>query len=257
MTSFSRESFPERLWSIFRWAIERTSSRRTASSDGRSRSLSSNWHDEALAARLRGHHRGLRAGDELAGICGVLRPDRDSGRAVSLPTASASSFASSLADALAQRDRALHVSGRDDDGELLAADAADHVRRADGRAQDVGDLVEQLVADAVTVDVVHLLEVVEVEHHEGDGVVCGGCAQELLPKAVVERPVVVEAGQRVRLGLVLEPRANVGVVEREGGGVPEPLGEEELLVGEGRVLADAVDVERPLEAATRDRAAPR
>ena len=128
---------------------------------------------------------------------------------------------------------------------------------ADGRAQHVGDLMEQLVADAVAVDVVHLLEVVEVEHHEGDGVVRGRRTQELLAEAVVERPVVVEAGQRVRLGLVLEPRADVGVVDRERGGVAEALGEQELLVREGGMLPDAIDVERPLQPAARDRAAPR
>jgi hypothetical protein len=104
--------------------------------------------------------------------------------------------------------------------------------------------MKQLVADAVPVDVVHLLEVVEIEHHHGDRVVCCGGTQELLAKAVVERPMVVETRQCIRLGLVLEPRADVGVVDRERGGVPEPLGEKELLVREFGVLADAVDVER-------------
>ena len=111
------------------------------------------------------------------------------------------------------------------------------------------DLLEQLIADTVAVDVVHLLEVVQVEHHDGNGVVRSRCGQERLSQAVVERAVVVEAGECVRLGLVLEARADVGVVDRERGGVPEALREEELLVGERGVLADAVDVERALAVA--------
>ena len=107
------------------------------------------------------------------------------------------------------------------------------VARTDG-AEDVGDLVQELVADAVAVDVVHLLEVVEVEHHERDRVVRGGRPQELLAQAVVERAVVVEAGERVGLGLVLEARADVRVVDRERGGVAEALREQELLLGEAR-----------------------
>ena len=157
----------------------------------------------------------------------------------------------------ASDDRAAYVSRREDHRELLATDAADDVRRAHRRAQDVGDLVQQLIADAVAVDVVHLLEVVEVEHHDRDGVVRGRRLQERLAQAVVERAVVVEAGEGVGLGLVLEPRADVRVVDRERGGVAEALREEELLVGERSVLADAVDVERALQPAACDRAAPR
>ena len=172
---------------------------------------------------------------------------------VSGPTASVSwSFASSSPIRSAQRGRAAQVAGREDHGELLAADAADDVGRADRGAQDVRDLVQQLVADAVAVDVVHLLEVVEIEHHHGDGVVRRGRRQQSLAQPVVEGTVVVEAGQRVGLGLVLEARPDVRVVDRERGGVAEALGEEELLVGELRVLADAVDVERALELSASD-----
>ena len=169
---------------------------------------------------------------------------------MSRPTASASSFASFSPIRSASAVGAAQVARREDHRELLAADAADDVASsADRRAKDVRDLVEELVADTVAVDVVDLLEVVEVEHHDGDGVVRRRRVQERLPQAVVERAVVVETGERVRLGLVLEARADVRVVDRERGGVAEALGEEELLLRERRVLADAVDVERSLEAA--------
>ena len=62
----------------------------------------------------------------------------------------------------------------DDDRELLAADPADDVVGADGRAQVVGELGEHLVADRVPEDVVHLLEVVDVDHHDRDVRVLAG-----------------------------------------------------------------------------------
>ena len=125
------------------------------------------------------------------------------------------------------------------------------VERTDD-AEDVRDLEQDLVSDAVAVHVVDLLEVVEVEHHERDRVVLGRRAHDLLAEAIVEGAVVVEAGQRVGRGLVLQSRADVRVVDRERGGVAEARCEEELLVGEARVLADAVDVERALEPPARD-----
>ena len=101
-------------------------------------------------------------------------------------------------------------------------------------------------------DVVDLLEVVDVEHQQGDGVACSARARELCAQPLVEDAVVVEAGERVGLRLVLEPRTHLRVVERERCGVAEPLRELELVVREGRAVADAVDVERALQRAARD-----
>ena len=171
---------------------------------------------------------------------------------VSGPTASASSFASCspIRSASAVELR------RSPDGRITA-NSSPPTRQTTSVVRTVArrtsaTWLQELVADAVPVDVVDLLEVVEVEHHHRDGVVRGGRAQERLAQPVVEGAVVVEAGERVRLGLVLEPRADVRVVDRERGSVAEALREEELLVGERRVLADAVDVERALELAARD-----
>ena len=121
------------------------------------------------------------------------------------------------------------VGGRENDRELLAADPADDVARPHGRAKQVCHLEQELVADAVAVDVVDLLEVVEVEHDQADRVVLRRRPHELLPQAVVERPVVVEAGQRIGGCLVLESGPDVGVVDRERGRVAEARREEELL----------------------------
>ncbi len=209
-------------------------------------------HDEPLPAGLRRHHRRLGAGDELARVGGVLGADRDPGRDRELADSLGLEQSELDADALGERGGAPDVPGGEDHRELLAADAADDVRRTDGRAEHIGDPLQEVVADAVAVDVVHLLEVVEVEHHDRDRLVCGGGSEELLAEAVMERAVVVEARQRVGLRLVLETRADVGVVDGERRRVAEALREEELLVGEGRLLADAVDVERPLELSTCD-----
>ena len=67
----------------------------------------------------------------------------------------------------------------------------------------------------------------------------------------MEGPVVPEPGERIGLRLELEARPHVGVVERERGGVAETDGEPELLLGE-LLQPDAVDVERPLDAAASD-----
>ena len=81
----------------------------------------------------------------------------------------------------------------------------------------VGELGQHLVADGVAEDVVHLLEVVDVEHHQRDVLVLAEALRQLAAEALVEVAVVVEPRERVGLGFALEPRADVRVVERERG----------------------------------------
>ncbi len=69
---------------------------------------------------------------------------------------------------------------------------------------------------------------------------------------LVEDAVVEEAGERVGLRLVLEPRARLRVVERECGGVAESLRELELALVERGVLAEPVHVEDALDRRARD-----
>ena len=101
------------------------------------------------------------------------------------------------------------------------------------------------------VDVVDTLEVVDVEHEHGDRVVGAADAVQLGAEAVVEVAMVVETGQGVRLRLELEAGAHLRVVERERSGVAEALRQVELLLGEGSVVAEAIDVERALDRAAR------
>jgi hypothetical protein len=200
-----------------------------------------------LAARLRGHHRDLRAGDELARVHGVLRALGDPDRDAELPGGPHVGLGERVDDPARQAERVAGVARGHDHAELLAAEAADDVRGADDPAEEVGELDEHDVADAVAVDVVHALEVVEVEHEDGDRVVRPACPVQLGAEAVVEVAVVVEARERVGLRLELQGGAHLRVVERERGGVAEALRQLELLVGEDGADAEAVDVERALD----------
>ena len=116
----------------------------------------------------------------------------------------------------------------------------------------VGELGQHVVADSVSEDVVHLLEVVDVHHHEHDVLVLARCAGQLAAEAFVEVAMVVETGERVCLGLALEPRTDVSVVEGKRRRVAEALRQLELLLREAGVLTDPVDVESALQRATRD-----
>ena len=118
--------------------------------------------------------------------------------------------------------------------------------------QRIGEAAQDLVAGAVAEDVVDAFEVVDVEHDDGNRLVRAAGVRERPPQALVEGPVVVEPGQRIGLRLVLEPRADLGVVEREGRGVAEALRELELVVVERGGLAETVDVERAFDRAARD-----
>ncbi len=209
-------------------------------------------HDLVLAARLRGHHRRLGARDQLARVRRVLGPVGDPDRDRDLAGHVELDLLEPRRQPVRHRHRVGCVAGGDDDGELLAADPADDVRRAHRGAQVVRQARQHLVAGAVAVDVVDLLEVVDVDHHERHRLVDGRAARQLAPQPLVEVAVVVEPRERVGLGLVLELRAPVCVVERERGRIAEALRQLELLLAEGRVLADPVDVERSLQQAARD-----
>ena len=84
---------------------------------------------------------------------------------------------SAAADALDEPRGLVGVGLRREHAELVAALADDRVLVAHGRAQRVGDLAQQLVADRVAERVVDGLEAVEVEHeHATAAGRCGGGA---------------------------------------------------------------------------------
>ena len=124
-----------------------------------------------LAARLRGHHRRFRAGDQLAWVAGVRGSFRETHRKRQPAGRTELLRRDALFDPLGQTGRAHGVGDRHDHGELLTAEAAHDVRATAGRAQRVGELGEDLVTDRVPVHIVRALEVVDVEHQHSDGLV--------------------------------------------------------------------------------------
>ena len=58
------------------------------------------------------------------------------------------------------------VEGEDD--ELVAADTGDSVARPHDRFEALGERTEHIVAGAVTADVVHFLEAVQVDNDQGE-----------------------------------------------------------------------------------------
>ncbi len=99
----------------------------------------------------------------------------------------------------------------------------------------------------MAVHVVDALEVVDVEHQDGDGPMGSACLLHRVQQPLVEASVVEQAGERVGLRFALEPRADLRVVDRERGGVAESLRELELVLGEEPLVALAVDVEHALD----------
>ena len=152
-----------------------------------------------------------------------------------------------LAHAVGQSHRVVGRAGREDHGELLAADPADDIGRPHQVGQDLGEPAQQLVTGAVAVDVVHLLEVVEVEEEQRHGIVrpVGPC--ELGSQPLVERAVICQARQPVGLRLPRESGIDLRVVERQRGRVAEAYGKPELLLGEADVDTEAIDVEGALD----------
>ena len=207
--------------------------------------------DPALAARLGRHHRELGTGDELARVGSVVGPERDPGRDGHRPRGIELGEGDPFRDPLGERMRDLEIARGENDRKLLSARPAHVVAGTHHGSELVGQLGEDLVPGCVPVNVVDPFEVVEVEHQQGHRFVLGGALEERIAEPLVEGAVVPEARERVGLGLELETRAHMGVVERERGGIPEPDGQPELLLGE-LLQPDAVDVERPLDAAPGD-----
>ena len=88
-------------------------------------------------------------------------------------------------------------------GELVAAEAGDHVAGAQHAAQALGDDLEQAVAGAVAERVVDDLEVVEVDEQHRDLERLRRRRSASL-QALQEERAVRQAGERVVVGLVVE-----------------------------------------------------
>nr|WP_255600999.1 hypothetical protein [Blastococcus sp. LR1] len=106
------------------------------------------------------------------------------------------------------------VDGRQQDGELVAAEPGHGVAVPQDLGQPWGHLAQQGVAVGVAQAVVDLLEAVEVDEHDGDLGRRPGRRGERLVEPVAQQEAVGQAGQRI-----------------VGGGVPVPLGRGVQLLG--------------------------
>ena len=96
------------------------------------------------------------------------------------------------------------IDGQRQDGELVAADAREHVAEADATEQAPAGEREQLITDAVPEPVVHVREAVEVNHqHAESDHVAAGDAGDRTHDAVAEIRAIRQRRQAVMRRLVL------------------------------------------------------
>ena len=133
---------------------------------------------------------------------------------------------------------------RDDEGELVAAEAGHGGAARDGAQQALGDFAQEPVTDGVTERVVHVLEAVDVEQHDGDPAALaqggGGAGQEEHPVGQTGQHVV---GRLVRLGvdLVAQLLDQPGALEAGAGVGDQRLEEAEVVLVEAVQLLVAVE----------------
>ena len=197
--------------------------------------------DDAGGAVLALVHRGVRVLQQLLERLGVVGVEADAEARLDaqLHTLDHDLLGQLAAHAGEQRHGAGAVGGPGQhDAELVAAESRDGVVGAQGAVEALGDHLEQLVAGVVAEGVVDLLEVVEVDEHQGATL----AAQAVLHRLAGDPPeqlAVGQAGERVVQGLVLVL-----------GGVPaqsprRPPGDQ----GEHRVQAEQAEPQVPDRAA--------
>ena len=140
----------------------------------------------------------------------------------------------------------LAVGVRQDDRELVAAVARADVAGSQGRSDLLGGPGQDAVAEQVAERVVHELEVVEVDHQQGQRRLRALSPDDLLAQPLVQVAVVEEAGQLVAVGEVPGILVVAGVLERHRGLVGHRPGELER-----RLVEDAVGPAHELDEADR------
>ena len=161
--------------------------------------------DPPLAAGLRLVHGDVAVADQVLGrgVLGGLDGDADAGVGPDVEPAQAHRLGQRDRDPLGQRDGVGLADLLAHDDELVAAEPGDQVAGADGGAQPLGDLDEQLVTGGVAERVVDDLEVVQVEEQAGEVSAAG---HEPAGDVLRQQRAVGQLGQRVVVGLVGERR---------------------------------------------------
>ena len=146
------------------------------------------------------------------------------------------------------------VPGRQQDGELVAADAGHELGAGHGGLEPRPDLAQEPVAGLVAERVVELLEVVEVDQQQRElGLGGAGLGRRLLEareqaaavgqpgQRVVHRVVLALGGERAQLGLELAAIGRVAHVEHVAGdaGVVQAVGGDDVEVAVAALAVDA------------------
>ena len=113
-------------------------------------------------------------------------------------------LADRLEHALGDALRGVAVGVAQQDGELVAAEAGDHVGLADAVVQRAADRADDLVAGLVAAGVVDVLEAVEVEQEDRALAAVARGVGDVLGELLVEAATVEELRQRVVVGEVLQ-----------------------------------------------------
>ena len=113
-------------------------------------------------------------------------------------------LADRLEHALGDALRGVAVGVAQQDGELVAAEAGDHVGLADAVVQRAADGADDLVAGLVAARVVDVLEAVEVEQEDRALAAVARGVGDVLGELLVEAAAVEELRQRVVVGQVLQ-----------------------------------------------------
>ena len=133
----------------------------------------------------------------------------------------------------------------EDDRELVAADAAGDVGAADDRADALGELRQDGVAGQVADALVDRLEVVDVEHDEGELPVVAVRPGDLARERVVEEAPVVEARERVEVGELARLAEAPRVLDRRPDVRRDVLERRQLVVARPAAVLAPEDGHRP------------
>ena len=115
------------------------------------------------------------------------------------------------ANVLGDRDRTGQVGLGEHDGKLLAAVARHDIACPHRRFGDrLCDLLQARVAREVTVAIVELFEVVDVDHHDRERLRVSRAAPPFVRDREVEAPPVPDLGERIDFDQTLEIAVRVG-----------------------------------------------
>ncbi len=168
-----------------------------------------------LAVALGLVHRGVRVFQQFVDGLAVVGIQRDAhaGRDVKLISIHAVRFGKGLQDLVGQDDGVFPVPHiRDKEGEFVFAHAGQGVPGSNDTLQSAGNFHQKQVADTVARRVVDVLEMVQIEKHDGDPFLCPFRLQDGLVETVaVQNPIgqmreIVEVGKPVKVILTLPKR---------------------------------------------------